>query len=173
MVPLWLLSIPLDDISIYAKKYKLDPLLVASIVKVESNGESCATRFEPKWIYMYYPSQFKENLGISLQTEETHQKTSWGLMQVMGSVARELGYSGHLVRLCNPDEGLDYGCKKLRQLFDRYYDVENVVSAYNQGSPRKTPGGLYFNEKYVDKVMGYYRELTSLESPTGVEGHEL
>jgi soluble lytic murein transglycosylase-like protein len=57
---------------------------------------------------------------LSLDVNETKERaTSWGLMQIMGQVARELGYTGDLQQLLEPQNSLDYGCKKLRQCFDR------------------------------------------------------
>ena len=41
---------------------------------------------------------------------------SWGLMQVMGQVAREMGFDGtFLSALCDPEQGLAIGCKLLRK----------------------------------------------------------
>ena len=85
--------------------------------------------------------------------------TSWGPMQVMGAVAWELGFRGHFVDLCDTRTGIEYGCKKLKELMLKYNSMEDAVSAYNAGRPAKTKGGLYINEQYVDGVMKYYREL--------------
>ncbi|HEY6442754.1 MAG TPA: hypothetical protein VIY66_05375, partial [Candidatus Acidoferrales bacterium] len=47
-------------------------------------------------------------------TEEIARSISWGLMQVMGQVAREHGFTGKfLSALCNPSLGLDIGCAAL------------------------------------------------------------
>lgn len=159
MIPLWLMNMPLDLIHEEALKHKIEPELVASIVQMESGGETCATRFEPNWKYIYSPFEYAKALGITQQTEENHQMTSWGLMQVMGTVARELGFKGYLPELCEAKVGIKYGCLKLKELFIEHGSKEDVISAYNQGSPRKTSGGMYLNERYVDEVMKYYREL--------------
>lgn len=155
----WLFLLPLDQINNISKSYNLDPKLVASIVMVESSGEPCATRFEPHFKYLMTPKQYAYRLKITEETEETQQKMSFGLMQVMGSVARELGHEGHLVELCQPTIGLNYGCKLLRKLLDKYKSIGDAVSAYNQGSPRKDLSGDYKNQPYVDKVLRLYTEL--------------
>lgn len=155
----WLFLLPLDQIANVSKVYNLDPKLVASIVMVESSGEPCATRYEPHFKYLLTPKLFSTQLRITEETEIQQQKMSFGLMQVMGSVARELGHEGHLVELCEPTVGLNYGCKQLKRLFDRYGKLGDVVSAYNQGSPRKTLSGEYRNQSYVDKVLDKYTAL--------------
>jgi soluble lytic murein transglycosylase-like protein len=44
---------------------------------------------------------------------------SWGLMQVMGQVARENGFTDHyLSGLCDPAAGVDLGCRVLRKKLD-------------------------------------------------------
>ena len=44
---------------------------------------------------------------------------SWGLMHVMGQVAREAGFDTlFLSALCDPEQGLAVGCKVLRKKFD-------------------------------------------------------
>jgi len=135
---------------------------VAAIVIVESNGITCATRYEPRYRYTTHPHIYASNIGITPGTEEIHQKTSWGLMQVMGGLARELGHTTHLTELCDPVVGLNYGCKYIKRLQETYDKRTDVISAYNQGSPRKTKGGFYRNEAYVDKVSSYIRELEAV-----------
>ena len=159
----WAMKLPWDRIEPIAYKYKLDPTLVASIIWTESRGDPCAARYEPKWRYLFNTTQYANNMNITHQTEIELQKFSYGLMQVMGSVAREMGFSDELPRLYDIDINLEYGCKKLAQLRDRFpHDFTDMISAYNQGGPYKTPGGFYRNQTYVDKVMGYFKELNQI-----------
>ncbi len=47
-------------------------------------------------------------------TEEIARSTSWGLMQVMGQVAREHGFPGKFFsELCEPENGLEFGSRVL------------------------------------------------------------
>jgi len=137
MVPAWIFFLPMDLIHIKAKEFKLDANLVAAIVMKESRGQSCATRYEPGWSYPPPTNEMRDlasNLGITLITMKKDMATSYGLMQVMGTVAYELGHRGHMVQLCKPRKGLHYGCKKLHKLFQRYGgNMQDVISAYNQG----------------------------------------
>ena len=141
-----------------AKKHNVDPKLVAAIVRKESGGQPWAMRYEPRWSYLFKTAEFAHRLYITEITEIHLQSFSYGLMQVMGSVCRELGFLGYLPQVLNPEIGLDLGCKKLRDLFYKYQDEKDVISAYNQGSPLKR-GGIYLNQQYVDGVLKFKAEL--------------
>lgn len=144
-----------------SESYHLDPNLVGAVVSVESSYSMWATRYEPGYIYLKNPSLYAKKLGLSEATERTMQKISWGLMQIMGGVARELGYSEHLTQLCLPEINLEFGCKKLAILLDKYKSIGDAVSAYNQGSPKKS-GVQYLNQGYVDKVMLIYTQTITI-----------
>lgn len=145
-----------------AAEFRLEMDVVVSIVHAESGFGQWKTRFEPGWRYFYQSRSFAEKLGVSMQTEEAQQATSFGVMQVMGAVARELGFQDDLTMLCEPIVGAYYGCKKLRQLFDKYEIEPDAISAYNQGTPRKTKGLMYENQKYLDKVYNHLNQLRTL-----------
>lgn len=99
---------------------------------------------------------------ITIDTERISQMISWGLMQIMGSVARESGFhDGVLCKLIWPNANLDIGCKLIRRIFDRYADIDKVVAAYNAGSARYDENGAFVNQDYVDKVMNRYRQITT------------
>lgn len=144
-----------------AKEYDLNPHLVTAIVIKESGGVQYRCRYEPHTErYLHFHREYASRLGISVETEITQQKTSWGLMQVMGFVAREMKFNGYLVELCGVECGLRLGCMKFKSLLLKYGDLEAAVAAYNMGSPRKSNGGLYKNQKnYVDPIFKMYREM--------------
>lgn len=153
MIPMWLLTLPWALIQKLATEFEIPATLIAAIVSVESSGKACATRYEPHYRWTTNIDVFAARNRITPETELVHQKTSWGLMQVMGAVAREQGFKGHLTELCKPSKGLRVGCSKLKALLNKYESIEDAVSAYNQGSPRKDSNGEYFNKSYVEKVM--------------------
>lgn len=155
----WITLLPWNSINIAAKRHDVDRFLLASIISVESSGNTTAVRFEPEFKWLLTPEKYARELKITKKTEEIMQKTSWGLGQVMGSVARELGHEGDLAELCNPEMGAHYTAKKIRSLMDKYEGIEDVVSSYNQGSPRSNPLGKYNNQGYVNKVMNKYNSL--------------
>ncbi|MGQ0700396.1 MAG: transglycosylase SLT domain-containing protein [Panacagrimonas sp.] len=160
-------------IAVVAPKYRLSPDLVAAMVQVESKGNRFAMRVEPGYRYLWDvvrhqpfrvsaetaaqrlpPSIFPHGADTSRLTEWTGQQTSWGLMQVMGATARSLGYSGAFPGLCDPLEGLHYGCEYLEHLRERFlqeHGWRGVAAAYNAGSPRVAKVG-FVNQAYVDKI---------------------
>lgn len=164
MRPDWYQRLPVLLISEVAQRHRLDPYLVAAICQKESGGVALRTRFEPHYRYLFEVRTFASNQGITAETEEAHQRTSFGLMQVMGAVARERGYRGFLVSLAtDPELGIECGCRHLKWLSERHYIAEesDLISSYNQGGPYKTAGGQYRNFRYVDEVDRMLRELRS------------
>jgi soluble lytic murein transglycosylase-like protein len=88
-----------------AAKHSLDAALVCAIVEQESAWDTHAIRYEPA-----FRTRYVAPLGLP-PTEEIARSISWGLMQVMGQVAREHGFDRKfLSALCEPELGLDAGC---------------------------------------------------------------
>lgn len=143
-----------------ASKFNLDPCLVEAIVKKESSYITKLMRYEAAWSYFYDIKRFSKPNLITDRTEQELQKFSFGLMQVMGSVAREDGHSGQLVDLLIPETGLNYGCMQLKQFVTKYPNIQDAISSYNQGSPRKNYVGKYQNQAYVDDVMKTWGDLS-------------
>lgn len=129
--------------------------LVYAICQVESSLNPSAIRHEPRYRWLV-----GDNETLS-PTERQDQMTSWGLMQVMGAVARELGHTGPLSDLLDPPTGLFYGCLHLRRFRAKYDIWPDVIAAYNAGSPRRVAGqiGPYVNQSYVDKVLAAWNNL--------------
>ena len=129
--------------------------LVYAICQVESSLNPSAIRHEPRYRWLV-----GDNETMS-PTERQDQMTSWGLMQVMGAVARELGHTGPLSALLDPPTGLFYGCLHLRRFRAKYDIWPDVIAAYNAGSPRRVAGqiGPYVNQSYVDKVLAAWNNL--------------
>lgn len=157
-----------------ASELELPEALVHAIVQTESGGVATRWRVEPRYRYLWdvrksrpfrtltiaeiaseqAPSDFSATAGSSVDTEWWGQQASWGLMQIMGAVAREHGFDEDFPTLCDPLAGLKLGCRHLvwlhRAYFDRY-GWPGVVAAYNAGSPRRV-GGNWVNQHYVDTV---------------------
>jgi soluble lytic murein transglycosylase-like protein len=112
-----------------AATHGLNPRLVEAFVFVESSDQAQAIRFEPH-IYELLTTK----LPHTPPTERMQQATSWGLMQVMGMVARERGYQGTCVALCvDPELALTLGCKQLAHLKARTSSEDEMIRAYNTG----------------------------------------
>lgn len=144
-------------IKIYAQVYGLPERLVAAIVQVESGGNPWAIRYEPNFYQAYIVNlQVNPITPCSLQTEKKSRAFSWGLMQIMGQVARERGFDQpFLSALCEPEIGIEFGCRQLAFLAKRYRVSESwepVIRAYNGGNPRAD------NLDYLKKVMKVYEQ---------------
>jgi hypothetical protein len=136
----------------------IDPMLITAICMVESGGNPWAVRHEPG--YQWCVPGAKRPLTCPEATEGFLQRTSWGLGQIMGATARDLGFDGWLTELLDPALNMIWVCSFIERLAARLYGHrEDVISAYNAGSPRKTPGGQYVNQAYVDKVLDRLRIL--------------
>lgn len=148
-----------------AKAYGLPARLVRAIVQVESGGRPDVQRHEPAFYERYVDGKPYQTFGLSRQTEGYQRATSYGLMQVMGEVARELGLTDRSIEqaLYIPASGLNYGCKRLAQMVKRFSARPDkwmaATSAYNGGPGAVNGVGIYDNPKYVAKV-GY--ELAKL-----------
>lgn len=126
--------------------------ILAALIQVESGGNQYAMRYEPAFFKRYVEGKPVQAFGAcSLETERTARATSWGPLQIMGAVARELGYQKpFLSQLCGPD-GLAMGVLYLQKLAAKFLDSHGwagVVSAYNAG-----PGGIGSNPSYIAKVL--------------------
>lgn len=144
-----------------AGRHNLPVGLVHAIVQVESGGDPWAVRFEPDFKRLYLDGRAWKVFGaISHDTEVMLRATSFGLMQVMGQVAREKGFEGvWLTQLCSPGFGLEYGCRQLRTMRERWLAAagwDGVIAAYNAGTPRRSSTGQWQNQAYVDKVRHYW-----------------
>lgn len=146
-----------DLVRAVAKAHGLDPDFVLGLVKTESNWRASAVRYENHWKYIVEPLKFAHMNGISAETETVLQKMSWGLPQVMGGKARELGYTGPLTELIRPEVIMPYACQFLKKLLTRYNAYEYVAAAYNAGTPiLDSKTGLFRNQEYVGKVLLNY-----------------
>lgn len=147
-------SLPYDVINLVASREGVDAKLLAAVAQHESSGNQWAIRYEPSYHYLYKPQDFAGVLNCSLDTEVCLQKFSFGYMQLMGAVARQLGFKGNFGELFSPETNLTYGARHLKNYLNKYEDnVEDALSAYNAGSPRKTGAGRYVNQQYVSDVL--------------------
>jgi soluble lytic murein transglycosylase-like protein len=126
-----------------AAKHNLNPSVVMAICEVESGWDTYAVRYEPQWKYILEPALWSKKVETSAATEKVLQSCSWGLMQVMGTVARELGFSEDFPRLCLPEVGIQYGCLKLVDCLKKYPQLPDALASYNAGNPKYPAGKLY------------------------------
>lgn len=158
-LPEWAVHFPWPEIHDAAAEFGLDPSLIAAIIQVESGGMPLRIRAEPTFEFLNAPARYAERLGITKNTEIACQKMSWGLMQIMGATARDMGFEGHLTELIFPEAGIYWGSKYLGTRVKRYKSTKAAIAAYNAGSLRTLENGAIMNQKYVDKVTDFLDEL--------------
>ena len=150
----------IDKIKYYSNEYKLDTRIVYGICVTESSLQITAARFEPGYRYFYNPEEVRQK-GCNVITEKAFQATSWGIMQVMGAVYRELGFRGILpLILSDIDTQLKYGCMHLSNLKKRNPNGSDYIAAYNAGKPIRDITGKYKNQDYVNTVLKYSSKYT-------------
>jgi len=152
-------TLPWFEMSEAVDTYGIDENLLAAIIVIESGVNQFACRYEPNWNYYLSAKEYALKVGSTLDTELIMQATSFGYVQIMGTVARELGFEGWLPELFDPKLNIFYGAKKLDKLFERFHKVEEVIAAYNAGTPKRGPQDLFINQPYVDKVLTAYETL--------------
>ena len=146
----------INIIKVNAVRFDVPQDLAVAVAQIESAFDPFAIRYEPGWKYFTDTVRYAELNMIAQQTEKILQACSFGVMQVMGAVARELGFRENLLKLSRVSVGSEYGCLKLSQLLRKYGTEEEAVSAYNAGSPRRTPENTFVNQAYVDKIFAVY-----------------
>jgi soluble lytic murein transglycosylase-like protein len=113
----------------------LPDVLVCSIIEQESGWNTFAIRYEPAFFERYIVP-----LNLGQPTEEHSRAFSWGLMQVMGQVAREHGFKGFLSLLCDPEQGLEIGCKVFAAKLDAARgEVDRALLLWNGGGAPEYP----------------------------------
>lgn len=143
-----------------ATRYNLDSNYIIAIAINESSCNQLAVRYEPLYRWIYKPEFFCALNNTTWETEVHLQKMSFGVMQIMGAVARELGHNGNMLELAhNPAVAIEYSIRHFLSFYERYKNYEDAIASYNAGSPKKDKEGKYINQKYVDKVLFTYECL--------------
>jgi soluble lytic murein transglycosylase-like protein len=134
-----------------AAEHKLEPALVCAVIEQESAWNPWAVRYEPAFLSRYVAPLY--TAGKLSATETYMRSMSWGLMQVMGQVAREFGFKEtSLAELCEPAAGVEFGCRVLTaRLAKAKGDVTAALQAWNGGA----------NCNYAAEVLARKRNYSS------------
>jgi hypothetical protein len=147
-----------------ADRHALGRALVCAVCEEESgkrnvvsaygleDWDAFAVRFEPAFESRY----IKPPNPAMPSTEDLCKAMSFGLMQIMGEVARELGFPGRFLSgLCDPETGLEFGCRKLRRCIDLSKgDPQAALLRWNGGS----------DTGYPSRVLNRMHKFTDLTS---------
>ena len=162
-------------------KYGIEPLIIAAVIQHESSFNPYAWNPEPHYRYFWnvktnapfraiskaesdspFPPKDFPTVAGDPDQEWWAQQASWGLMQVMGALARELGWMGRfLPEITNPEIALDLGCKQLNRLQTwAKGDVEQMLAAYNGGKVGNVVRP-FKNQMYATTVLSIKDTLTN------------
>jgi soluble lytic murein transglycosylase-like protein len=138
----------------WATKYGLDTFIVCAVIEQESSWNPWAMRYEPAFLLRYI-----DPMRLTDDTEAHARATSFGLMQIMGQTAREKGFQPRfLTELCDPDTGVEMGCRKLQECFAVHGDPETSLLAYNGG------GNPDYGKQVLARVAHYMPQPETQES---------
>jgi soluble lytic murein transglycosylase-like protein len=134
---------------IAATESGLDPALVCAVCENESSWDPDALRLE-QGFYRRYIQSMK---GLSLR-EKVLRSVSFGLMQVMGQVARELGFSDPDLSQCaEPRTNLTLGCRRLKRALEKHDgNTRAALLDYNGGAD------LGYPERVLARMPKYRKD---------------
>lgn len=133
----------------YSQEYDIDPLLVLSVMKAESN-------------FNHHAQSKKDAIGLMQITKSTG---TW--------IAEQQGIKDFDTNLLlEPEVNIRFGCWYLRNLYNEFNDWNLVIAAYNAGrghvgkwlkNEKYSTNGKDLNyipfpetDKYIKKVKSYY-----------------
>lgn len=139
-----------------ADTHGINPDWLNAIIQTESGWDIWASRFESGYQWLYKPEAHAKLCRITVQTEIAAQKTSYGLGQIMGALAREQGHIEALGKLFLPEINIEHigiRLKWLKRRPEAAGSSDAIFAGYNGGpGSMKRIGGVYPNQVYVDKI---------------------
>lgn len=147
-------AVPIETINLARRigaTHGIEPQLVCAVIEQESAWNPWAVRYEPGFLSRYVAPLY--TAGKLSATEAYTRSMSWGLMQVMGQVAREHGFAEpSLAELCDPATGVEFGCRVLAERLARAKgDVPAALLAWNGGT----------DANYVAEVLARKKNYSS------------
>jgi hypothetical protein len=136
----------------HALTYGLNPTVVGGLIMQESGGNIWAFRYEPGFYRKYLEGKPLTNFvpkSITKQSEQIARAFSYGLMQIMGQVAREYGFNSEsLMGLLDPENNIQYGCmilgrKLLQQTGTEEERYRRALLRYNGGGDPGYPDKIF------------------------------
>ena len=158
----------LNLVDLAAYNYSLEPKLIRAIAITESNLNPYAVRYEKAFKYLFQVDELAKKVGCTKNTMHSMQKTSWGIMQVMGAVAYENGLAERkdenerwASAMLNPILSIDVGCSFIREkvLKKSGLNPKSIYAVYNAGSIRLGRDGKLVNHDNVERFFKIYKSI--------------
>lgn len=134
----------------------LTPDLIAAVIYEESRGDQWACRYEPGFFTKYLegkrnsqiPGYWPKDTPPTISTEMRLRSCSFGLMQIMGQVAREYNFEDrYLTSLFDPVVNISLGAKILAHKMKTGGTFEKGLLRWNGGS----------DKEYPDRIKGWIK----------------
>lgn len=145
-----------------AEASDLDKVLVQALIAQESGGNPWASRVEPGYLANEVVKReaqawSQRHHGVpTTQTELYLRSSSFGLLQIMGQVARENGFAPrYLTALYDPMTNLELGCRLLQRRKIKAASLEHLILMWNAGIGSKPPVP---DNAYVASVKKFMEE---------------
>lgn len=151
-----------------ARESRVSPLLVGALILRVSGGAFWRSELRPTFPAgrIILPELHARRLGTSVRMEVLAQMHTYGHLQLVGAVARWLGFEGHLAQLSLPESGLTWGCRYLAWLLGKLEREEAIAAFGVAGEPlvrsAADPERLV-NQAFVTDVLRSLQELKGLE----------
>lgn len=133
--------------------------LIAAIILAESYGIPYMCRYENRYKDLFLPDHYAKINYCKYETMILIQKTSWGLMQVMGANYYYHGGNGWCTEMIDPFISVKYGCRILQVIMRKHQDAKDIYAVYNRGSLKKKSDGTYVNQERVNRFSRFYDGL--------------
>lgn len=131
-----------------ALKHQVPFDIIIAMICQESGGDRWAVRYEQAFFSRYIASKDRGSLlgfipretKCTLMTEKFLRANSFGLMQIMGETAREIGFKGPLLSLTVPSINVALGCQYFAAKLKQHGgDVDKALLSWNGGGNKKYP----------------------------------
>lgn len=152
-----------DLIETEALRIGWDADLLEAQVLVESSDDPHAFRYEPGFYTRYLKGKPEWESWGPLAA------CSYGLLQVLYTVAFEVGFRGRPEELFQPATGLRWGVTKIATLRRGISDPLAVLASYNGGTAGNTVAP-FRNQAYVQKVLTQRDAVVALRKASQPRG---
>jgi soluble lytic murein transglycosylase-like protein len=166
-IPYYSTHFPWPKIIEASNVYGVDLIFLSALIQTESEGNQYAFRYEPDFDYLHDTNKLQNLWKCTKETANMMQKCSYGLTQVMGATALDLGLLKENNRFPWPtllydiEVNLKYCCKLVLQKTKIYGKGHSLLYAsYNAGTPIRLSSGLLKNQGTVDRFDKFYIDFS-------------